>query len=832
MKKIILTVLLLTFPVPAFAGNTGIKSRADNSYLNSAASKNAFAVLQNKLNRQLKIRWNSKNSTPSFIGGGLTESGYALSADKSSDGVRFLSENKELFGLNQPEKELKTASSFNDKLGATHIKYQQQINGIKIYQGQLIVHISKNGSIESVNGRYYPTPSVNLVPAIDKSSAILSAKNSLKNYREEKQSAELCLYEKNGLLNLTYEVSLPNFSYPEMKVFVDASSGEIVKIDNGIRYDGPVTGTGTRLNGTSQSISTYLLNGQYYLVDTSLPMFVEPIDSLKGVIDTYDANNDTSGNGYLSAALITDPNNDNNFNDNERLKAAVDAHIFSKDIYNFFKNRFNRNSFDDNGGTIMNVVHYQENYNNAFWNGMFLTYGDGDNQTFSSLAGAFDVITHEFTHGVTSHTADLIYENQSGALNESISDVFASIADSANWLIGEDVYTPSIAGDALRNMQDPHNGAAYGDLGGGWQPATMDEFVNLPNDDDNDNGGVHINSGIPNKAFYNVASSIGRNKAGKIWYRSLTVYLTNNAQFVDLRNACLASAKDLYGDGSAEYNAVSSGFDAVGITDGGSTGQATELAYDDNSPDTGVYEETAGWQLAVRFTPPAANSTVSAVKIMITGENNLSGNGSFSLVMYNADGTDGLPGSAIISPYAYTPYQTGWQEFSTTDITVSDDFYVGLSYDGVNQPLVGADPPPGNGRAYEFNAGNNAWYQLTSPDDYSIFIRAVITTVTGVIEITSEVPAKFEIEQNYPNPFNPGTTIKYSIPENELVKLNVYDITGRKVAELVNNQQNAGVYEVTWNGKADSGNQVASGIYLYTIQAGSVFQTRKMILLK
>jgi hypothetical protein len=479
------------------------------------------------------------------------------------------------------------------------------------------------------------------------------------------------------------------------------------------------------------------------------------------------------------------------------------------------------------------VVHYGINLNNAYWNGFFMTYGDGDGVVLSNLAGSFDVIAHEITHGVTSKTAELVYELQPGAMNESMSDVFGVLADSADWLVGEDVYTPGIAGDALRSMQDPNMGLPS--THPNWQPAHMNEYVELPNDPQHDHGGVHVNSGIPNKAFYNAASVIGRSKAGIIWYRALTVYLTNNSQFVDARNACLNSAKDFFGQGSTEYNAVASGFSAVGIESSG--GQTYSLTYDDNDPYTGVYEPDANWELAVKFSPPVSNVKVTQVKVSIVGDNNYYGNGHFTLKMYNADGTNSLPGTQLISPYSYTPSVTGWQVFDLTNVNPNGDFYVSLLYDGTNQPLIGADLPPGNQRAYEYN--NASWYKLNSPDDYTLFMRATVVTLTSVVEIDTRVPEKFTISQNYPNPFNPSTSIKYGLPTDSHVKLEIFDNNGRKVTELVNNNQDPGTYQVFWNGANDLGQSVASGVYHYRIQVidaqdqGNVrVEVNKMLLIK
>jgi bacillolysin len=788
-------------------------------------SQKGYRNLESNLNHKLNVVWNKYNTTPSSISGKLTVKGYATPSDKSADGIRFLSENKELFGLKEPAKELEVISNITDELSMTHVKYQQVINGIKIFQGQLIVHFNSDGSIESVNGRYFPTPEINTIPAISKEAAISTSEKSLKHYNPTSKSAELMIYSKGVQLFLVYAVKLPSFETPMMLVFIDAQNGKVIKIDDGIRYDGPAVGTGVGLNGSSRSIHTYLSGGKYYLIDASLPMFVPPIDSFKGVVDTYDALNDTTSNGYLSAGRVSDPNDDNIFNDNERLKATVDAHYFSRDVYEIYKSRFNRNSFDNTGGSLINVVHYKINLNNAFWNGMFMTYGDGDGVMFSNLAGGFDVIAHEMTHGVTNKTANLIYELQPGALNEAVSDIFASIADSTNWMIGEDVYTPAIVGDALRNMQDPHNGHLSGDPE--WQPAHMSEFVFLANDSDHDHGGVHVNSGIINKSFYNLASVIGRSKGGLIWYRALTVYLTNNSQFIDSRTACLNAAKDLFGSGSTEETAVGNAFSAVGI--GGDTGSTYDLVYDDGSSATSVYEFDANWELAVKFTPPVSNVAITNVKIEITGDN-AGGSGHFILKMYNADGANGLPGTQIITPYSYTPAQVGWQSFDITGANINGEFYVSAEYDGTNQPFIGADNPPGNQKAYEFNG--STWTKLTSPSDYTLFMRATVTSLTGVVEIDSRVPEKFELSENYPNPFNPTTTIKYSIPEAQDVMISVYDLSGSKIADIVDGFQSAGTYQVTWNGKNNLGESVSSGAYFYRLQSRNRVETKKLLLLK
>jgi len=255
-------------------------------------------------------------------------------------------------------------------------------------------------------------------------------------------------------------------------------------------------------------------------------------------------------------------------------KAIDEAYAYSGDVYNFYNEVFARNSIDGNGMPLNSYVHYAVKYNNAFWDGSKMTYGDGDGKIFGRFTEAIDVVGHELTHGVTENTAGLQYRGQPGALNESMSDVFGSLvkqyvlrqtADKADWLIGAGLFTSRIKGKALRSMKDP--GTAYNDplLGKDPQPADMSHYVSTSAD----NGGVHINSGIPNKAFYEVAYAIGGNaweRAGKIWYVTLTQKLTPSSNFQDCANATLEVAHNLYGDGSKEEKAVSSAWAKVKIT--------------------------------------------------------------------------------------------------------------------------------------------------------------------------------------------------------------------------------------------------------------------------
>ena len=256
--------------------------------------------------------------------------------------------------------------------------------------------------------------------------------------------------------------------------------------------------------------------------------------------------------------------------------ATDEAYDGAGSTYDFYWNVFERNSVDGNGLWLDSTVHYQQKYDNAFWNGQQMIYGDGDGQLFNRFTIALDVIGHELTHGVTQYTSNLNYQSQSGALNESMSDVFGSLvkqyklnqtADQADWLIGQGLFTPSVKGVALRSMKAP--GTAYDDpvLGKDPQPGTMADYVNTSQD----NGGVHINSGIPNHAFYLLASALGGyawEKAGKIWYVAATIKFKSDTDFQGAADLTSQAAGELYGQGGAEQLAVQNAWSGVGITVG------------------------------------------------------------------------------------------------------------------------------------------------------------------------------------------------------------------------------------------------------------------------
>ena len=254
-------------------------------------------------------------------------------------------------------------------------------------------------------------------------------------------------------------------------------------------------------------------------------------------------------------------------------QAVTEAYDGLGDTWQLWQQAYGRNSLDGKGLALVASVHFGTNYDNAFWDGTQMVFGDGDGVIFLPFTRSVDVIGHELAHGVTQYTSGLNYQDQSGALNESVSDVFGVLvkqrvlgqtADQADWLVGAELLAPGVNGVALRSMAAP--GTAYDDprLGKDPQPAHMSGYV----DTTDDNGGVHINSGIPNKAFHVVATTLGGNAweaAGQVWVDTITGDISADGDFATFARLTVAAATARHGADSEVVAAVRAGWDAVGV---------------------------------------------------------------------------------------------------------------------------------------------------------------------------------------------------------------------------------------------------------------------------
>ncbi|OJD56275.1 M4 family metallopeptidase [Bacillus sp. NH11B] len=540
-----------------------------------APFSNAFAeeqVSQQEALDKMEVvqkKWNDEQGNPSFLSGELSDK----TVDSEKEVKSFLEENKELFKIN-PQTDLTLKEVTSDDLGMKHYVYIQSINKVPVDGARFIVHTNREGKVTTVNGDVHPAAADRLkgntkakisnetalsnawkhINLAKKDTFVETSGTTLEQMKETAKStneeADLVVYEKDGNYYLAYKVQL-QFIKPygaNWKIYVNAEDGTIVNSYNAVTdADTPQKGYGYGVLGDRKSLNTTYSSqyGKYYLKDTTKPMN-------GGVIETTTTNHGTDWQNPSNSSLF---DTDNAWIDKSQAP-AVDAHFNAGKVYDYYKNVHNRNSFDGKGATIRSGINFGTNYNNAFWNGQQMVYGDGDGVQFAPLSGSLDVVAHELTHAVTDKSAELEYLNQSGALNESFSDVFGYFVDPANWDLGEAVTTPKVAGDALRSLSNPEK---YG------QPAHMNDYQYLPPTEEGDNGGVHINSGIPNKAAYLTINAIGKEKAEKIYYRALTTYLTPTSDFSKARAALLQSVADYDGVNSATYQAVQKAWNDVGV---------------------------------------------------------------------------------------------------------------------------------------------------------------------------------------------------------------------------------------------------------------------------
>lgn len=541
-----------------------------------------------------------------FVSGTLSD--FDFSGDDEI--FDFIKENESLFNCEDIADKLKIEKKEEDDLGYTHVLLSQTIEDLPIENKSVMLHFNDEGEVINVTADV-ETDIDSLTQLGNKnittSAAVEIAENQF-DYDElaYEPPVERVAYIKNGEAYDTFKVNI-KFYKPEITncdVYIEATSGKVLKKDDRIRYDGSVSGTGIALDGTTKKLNMYEENGEYELKDVtrntkssddtddddwgnwfpwfpwgsqldSEGYFTQDGDEQSFSSQSYGSDSSSVDNSILTysannrevepGSIVT--NESASISDDSK-KAAVSAHYYADVVYDFYNNLFDRKSLDNKGMNLVSTVHYGNKYNNAFWDGSQMVYGDGDGKQFSAFSGDLDVVGHEMTHGLTSCTADLNYQGQSGALNESMSDVMGVLIqtydkynvkdggdwkfNSSDWVVGDEIYTPGVDGDALRSLKDP---TLYN------QPDNMDNYYNTSSD----NGGVHTNSGIPNKAAYLVAKKIGNEKTARIYYRGLTNYMTKTTNFKGARDALMQAASDLYGANSSETTAISDAFESVGV---------------------------------------------------------------------------------------------------------------------------------------------------------------------------------------------------------------------------------------------------------------------------
>ncbi|WP_052354175.1 M4 family metallopeptidase [Flectobacillus major] len=549
------------------------RTRYTFDYTNNVLRENLIAK------REGITIYRDENGMPAFIVGKPKSQSTIVRSGRStmeSMAYNYMEAMKTYLRFENVEEEFDVRNIESDELKQTHIKMQQMHKGIPVYGAEVVLHADRN-SIGVLNGHLFPTPTLQdtnpsisaqqigslAMQDVQKSTKVRTltfAEKALLKYQQPK--AQLFVFHKNDALDgerLAYEVLVrPNF-VERWIYMIDANTGEILEKNNyTCTIDGPNKANATDLNGKTRSINTYLSGNTYYMIDATKGMFkggAINLDDPQGVIWTLNAGGSTVDN--ITVRQVASSNN--TWSNTE----AVSAHYNASLSYDYYKKTFNRESLNGKAGSIISLINLTDEdgsgMDNAFWNGEFMGYGRGKTY-FKPLAGGLDVAGHEMTHGVVENTANLVYKGQSGAINESMADIFGAMIDRDDWTMGEDVVKGS---KPLRDLSNPNQGGSSL-RDDGFQPATMSQYYT----GSEDNYGVHINSGIPNYAYYRFATAINsKEKAEAVYYRTLSKYLTSSSKFIDLRRAVIQSATDLYGTNSAEVTAARNAFDAVGITD-------------------------------------------------------------------------------------------------------------------------------------------------------------------------------------------------------------------------------------------------------------------------
>ncbi|MEZ4773391.1 MAG: M4 family metallopeptidase [Bacteroidia bacterium] len=540
---------------------------------------------RNQSLHQIEVSRDQETGMPVFIESTNPQSARAsFSSDTQAEAAAkdYLEEIQSVLSIQSARDEFEIKSISKDQ-NITHVKLSQIFEGVPVYGAEIIVHFVSADKI-LLNGRYEPTPAItDVIPDITPAAAALialqdvSAKANLVTLTEDQEKllnyfgpeTELVIYRTPGYIRsqrLAWHLTIrPNF-IERYEYFVDAKTGAVLHAYDHTCSIGPVTGQANDLSGTSRTVNAFeYATNNFVLLNMAKSMY------------HGSSSNPQNGDGYIITADFNNTSTQNpsyneitSGNKNSWNATAVSAHYNAGVAYDYFLNTFGRVSINGDSGDIVSFINVQDEngpMDNAFWNGAAMFYGNG-NQAFTPLAKSLDVGGHEMTHGVVQSTANLEYQGQSGALNESFADVFAVLIDRDDWTLGETVVKTAVfPSGALRSMSDPHNGGS-GLNSNGWQPKHMNELYTGTQD----NGGVHINSGIPNHAFYLIATAIGKEKAEQIYYKTLKDWLTRSSKFVDLRVGVLNAANTVAGVTAADKTAISNAFDQVGIPGPGGSG--------------------------------------------------------------------------------------------------------------------------------------------------------------------------------------------------------------------------------------------------------------------
>lgn len=737
----------------------------------------------------------------------------------------------------------KELSLLPDPLGYTHRKYQQYFNGIKVENSVYTIH-SKNNSLVAMNGNFTPINNISTTPTFDEAQALKNAlkyrpaevyiwntPNAKLYYKSDLNipKGEIVFIEIGGEAKLAYKFDI--FALKPLfreNIFVDANNGQILKTnsiltqcfhkptllsdkekithkenisDNSLGTIASLGNFFTRFNGSVIGLADYE-NGTYRLRDYSRGQGIETFNI--GNLNSYDLNFNLNN----AQDFVDNDNNWTEYNNSNKDNAALDVHSGTQNFYEYFKTHFGRNSIDGNGLKLRSYVHFlgiEGQYVNAFWTGNEMFYGDGDGVNYDPLTSQ-DVVAHELAHGFCQYTANLQYERESGALNEALSDIWGAVIEQEfypnkkTWLIGEDFDLNSKKG--FRDMSDPYTRnmpKTY--LGKNWSWEGNYDF-----------GGVHLNSSVINYWFYLLCmggigtndfgmsfqvKGIGIYDAAKIIFRTETLYLSPNSQFLDFRVSVLKAATELFGEKSIQVENAILAFTAVGITSELLTAQQNFYANECSIPE---YQKNCGFAITADI---VYSSSVFAVSDVIA-------NSSTTLFLTNCNFqflSDFHVGNVSIAPNSTVVLEAG--EIIKFESQNRTDGLIG-----------GLFVPFGSTFKAQICSSNNL-NEAEGLMDENNLSKASIDT-----EARTDIPPATTMKI-YPNPTSEIVNINIGLFESAVVNLYIKPQIGPPIVVMSNQAKEAGYYDFSLPVE-----KLKNGIHLIVLQANGKNLIQKLMVFK
>ncbi|RJP46902.1 MAG: peptidase M4 family protein [Desulfobacteraceae bacterium] len=488
----------------------------------------------------------------------------------------FLRSRRGMLKISDPDRELQVLRYEKDHLDRRLVRYSQKWRGLDVWPAELNVHLDAEGNVDLLNGSFVSTPKRMVSdPVWSAEQAVNQARQTVDGGdKAEAGKTELILYAPGDRSpRLAWKIQLTVSYDADWLVVIDAANGSTLTAFNrapSLR----IAGSGIDVFNQRRDLSVWRESGVHYMIDTAKPMFdpasdFSSVNTIKGAIIIFDMENtELPDAGDFNAPLATSTRPDSGW-----VPEVVSLAYNLSETYDYYRQRHNRDSINGQGGTIFGFVRVGKNYDNAFWTPEMQGVFFGDAQPY---AAALDVVAHEYVHGVTSHTCNLVYRDQPGALNEAFSDIFGEMVEYRT--TGSTDWTNGTVLPSKRSLKDPANDQIEDT--GYYYPSKMSQFYSRGNPllqifKDQDYGGVHINMTIVSHCFYLLAEglpgAVGIRDAEKIFYRAQSVHLVSNSQFVDMRLACMASAEELFGADSPQASKVAEAFDAVEIFENATT---------------------------------------------------------------------------------------------------------------------------------------------------------------------------------------------------------------------------------------------------------------------